>query len=103
VQNSTKITKNIIIMNKAEVITAIAEEANITKAIAKKALDAFLKTTTHALKSGNKVTLSGFGTFTVTTRAARTGRNPGTGQEIKIPAKRVPQFKPGAELKKEIL
>jgi len=79
-------------MNKAELVGAIASEANMTKADAKKALDAFIKAT-------SRVSLLGFGTFSVVKRASRTGRNPRTGAEITIAAKRVPQFKPGTELK----
>jgi len=86
-------------MNKAELVGAIASEANMTKADAKKALDAFIKATSHALKEGKRVSLLGFGTFSVVKRASRTGRNPRTGAEITIAAKRVPQFKPGTELK----
>ncbi|HPE33802.1 MAG: HU family DNA-binding protein [Sphingobacteriia bacterium] len=85
-------------MNKAELIDAMAAEAGMTKVDTKKALDAFLKATTHALKSGDKVTLVGFGSFGVATRAARTGRNPQTGKELKIAAKKVVKFKPGADL-----
>lgn len=85
-------------MNKAELIDAIAAESGLTKADSKKALDAFLKATTNALKSGDKVTLVGFGTFSVATRAARTGRNPQTGKELKIAAKKVVKFKAGSEL-----
>ncbi|MCE1202668.1 MAG: HU family DNA-binding protein [Bacteroidia bacterium] len=85
-------------MNKAELIDAIAAEANLTKVDAKKALDAFVAATTNALKAGDKVTLVGFGTFSVSARSARKGRNPQTGKEISISAKKVVKFKPGAEL-----
>jgi DNA-binding protein HU-beta len=85
-------------MNKAELIDAMAAEAGLTKVDAKKALDAFVKATTHALNSGDKVTLVGFGSFGVSTRAARTGRNPQTGKELKIAAKKVVKFKAGSEL-----
>jgi DNA-binding protein HU-beta len=85
-------------MNKAELIDAIASEANLTKVDARKALDAFVAATTNALKSGDKVTLVGFGTFSVSSRSARKGRNPQTGKEINISAKKVVKFKPGAEL-----
>ena len=85
-------------MNKAELIDAMASDAGLTKADAKKALDAFIKTTTGALMSGDRVALVGFGSFSVSTRAARTGRNPQTGQELKIAAKKVVKFKAGAEL-----
>jgi len=87
-------------MNKAELIDAIAADARITKADAKKALDSFVTATTKALKKGDRVALVGFGSFSVTKRAARTGRNPQTGKEIKIAAKKVVKFKTGAELAK---
>ena len=80
-------------MNKAELINAIAASAGLTKADAKKALDAFIKASTQALKKGDRVTITGFGTFSVSKRSARTGRNPQTGKEIKIPAKKVVKFK----------
>jgi DNA-binding protein HU-beta len=86
-------------MNKTALIEAIATEAGISRTDAKKALNAFIHSTSVALKNGQKVSLPGFGTFSVTTRAARTGRNPRTGAEITIPAKRVPKFKAGTELK----
>ncbi len=85
-------------MNKAELIDAIATGASLTKVDAKKALDAFVAATTNALKAGDKVTLVGFGTFSVSSRSARKGRNPQTGKEINISAKKVVKFKPGAEL-----
>lgn len=87
-------------MNKAELIDAIAENAGMTKADAKKALDAFVKSTTEALKKGDRVALVGFGSFTVLKRNARAGRNPQTNKEIKIPAKNVVKFKPGSDLSK---
>ncbi|MFO7999035.1 MAG: HU family DNA-binding protein [Bacteroidales bacterium] len=85
-------------MNKAELIDAIASEAGLTKADAKKALDAFIGATTKALKKGDRVALVGFGSFSVSKREARKGRNPQTGKEITIPAKKVVKFKAGAEL-----
>lgn len=85
-------------MNKAELIDAIAGGAGITKADAKKALDAFIDATSGALKKGDRVALVGFGSFAVSSRSARTGRNPQTGKEITIPAKKVVKFKPGSEL-----
>lgn len=85
-------------MNKAELIDAMAAEANLTKADAKKALEAFVNATTKALKGGDRVSLVGFGSFSVSERAARKGRNPRTGAEIKIGAKKVVKFKAGAEL-----
>ena len=85
-------------MNKAELIEAIASNAKLSKADAKKALDGFIETTTKALKKGDRVALVGFGSFSVTKRAARKGRNPQTGKEIKIAAKKVVKFKAGTEL-----
>lgn len=85
-------------MNKAELIDVMAAEAGLTKADAKKALDAFISTTSNALKEGDKVTLVGFGTFSVSGRSERKGRNPQTGKEINITAKKVVKFKPGSEL-----
>lgn len=86
-------------MNKAELIEAVAESADLSKAAASRALDAVLDTLTDAMKKGDTVSLVGFGTFTVKERAARTGRNPRTGEEIKIAAAKVPGFKPGKSLK----
>jgi DNA-binding protein HU-beta len=85
-------------MNKGELVDAIAGESKITKADAQRALDAFINVTTKTLKKGDKVTLVGFGTFSVSKRAARLGRNPQTGKEIKIAAKKVAKFKAGSEL-----
>ncbi|MGM5630847.1 HU family DNA-binding protein [Apibacter raozihei] len=85
-------------MNKSELIDAIAADAEITKAAAKKALDSFLANVTTSLKKGDKVTLVGFGTFSVSNRSAREGINPQTKAKIKIPAKKVAKFKAGAEL-----
>ncbi len=85
-------------MNKAELIEAIAVDAKMTKADAKRALDAFIGATSGALKKGDRVALVGFGSFSVTKRAARKGRNPQTGKEIKIAAKKVVKFKPGNDL-----
>ena len=85
-------------MNKAELIDAIAAGADLSKADAKKALDAFVDATSAALKKGGRVALVGFGSFSVAERSARTGRNPQTGKEIKIPAKKVVKFKAGSEL-----
>jgi DNA-binding protein HU-beta len=86
-------------VNKSELIDAIAEGADITKADANRALDAVVATITNALKGGDQVTLVGFGTFLVKERAARTGRNPQTGKEINIAASKVPGFKAGKGLK----
>ncbi len=85
-------------MNKAQLIDAIALKANLTKADAKKALDSFIEATTEALKKGDRVALVGFGSFAVAQRDARKGRNPQSGAEITIPAKKVVKFKAGAEL-----
>jgi len=89
-------------MNKAELIDAMAASAGLSKADAKKALDAFIGSTTGALKGGDRVALVGFGSFSVSTRSARKGRNPQTGKEISIPAKQVVKFKAGADLAKGI-
>ena len=86
-------------MNKSELINAIAERANLSKADAGRSLDALIKTIETTLKSGDSIALVGFGTFAVKLRAERTGRNPQTGQEITIAASRVPSFKPGKGLK----
>jgi DNA-binding protein HU-beta len=85
-------------MNKAQLIDAIAEKAGLTKADSKKALDAFVEATTDALKNGDRVALIGFGSFSVSTRSARTGRNPQSGATLTIPMKKVAKFKAGAEL-----
>lgn len=85
-------------MNKAQLIDAIASNAKLTKADAKRALDAFVKSTTGALKKGDRVALVGFGSFSVAKRNARTGRNPQTGKPITIAAKKVVKFKAGSEL-----
>jgi len=89
-------------VNKSELIDAIAESADISKAAAGRALDAMTTSITGALKKGDQVTLIGFGTFSVKERAARTGRNPQTGAEIKIPASKVPGFKAGKALKDSV-
>lgn len=86
-------------MNKSDLVTAIATEAGITKAQAEKALAAFTGSVETALKAGDKVTLIGFGTFSAVSRAARIGRNPATGKEIKIAAKTNGKFTPGSALK----
>lgn len=85
-------------MNKAELISKIADDAGITKTQANTALDSFVEAVTKTLKGGGKVTLVGFGTFSVSKRAARNGRNPQTGAVIKIKAKKVARFKAGKEL-----
>ncbi|MBN1767802.1 MAG: HU family DNA-binding protein [Prolixibacteraceae bacterium] len=89
-------------MNKAQLIDAMASKSGLTKADAKKSLDAFIEATGEALKSGDRVALVGFGSFSVSKRSARIGRNPQTGKEIQIPAKSVVKFKPGSELAESV-
>ena len=96
------LTLKLFVMNKAELIDAIAAEAKLTKADSKKALDAFIKATTQSLKKGGRVALVGFGSFAVAKRSARTGRNPQTGKPINIKAKNVVKFKAGADLLKTV-
>ena len=86
-------------MNKSELVDQIAKTADVTKAEAERTLNALVETVTKALKSGDDVALIGFGTFKVSNRAARTGRNPRTGETINIPAARVPKFSAGKALK----
>ena len=85
-------------MNKADLISAVAAEAGLSKVDAKKAVEAFVSTVTKALQEGDKVSLIGFGTFSVAERSERTGINPSTKATITIPAKKVAKFKAGAEL-----
>lgn len=89
-------------MNKQEMIDAMASDAGISKTEAKSALDSFVQNTTSCLKKGDRLSLIGFGSFSVTRRAARKGRNPQTGQEITIKAKNVVKFKPGSDLAKTV-
>lgn len=89
-------------MNKAELVAKIAEDASISKTQANDAIESFVDAVTKTLKSGDKVTLVGFGTFSVSKRQARTGRNPQTGESIKIKAKKVARFKAGKELSARI-
>jgi len=89
-------------MTKAELIAGMGKEAKISKASAEKAINAFTNAVTKALKKGDKLTLTGFGTFSIAKRKARIGRNPQTGKEIKIPAARVAKFKAGNLLKKSV-
>ncbi len=89
-------------MNKAELVEAIAKDAKITKSQAQGALNSFTKNVEKSLKKGKKVTLVGFGTFSTSKRAARTGRNPQTGKPIRIPARRVARFAPGKALKDSV-
>ena len=86
-------------MNKNDLVAAVANSSDISKADAAKAVDAVFDTITGSLKKGNEVRLVGFGTFSVTQRAASTGRNPRTGQTIQIPASKQPKFKAGKGLK----
>jgi len=89
-------------MNKSEMIAAIAAKAKITKTDANEALRGFLDTVTEVLKSGGQIVIPGFGTFCVSQRAARMGRNPKTGQPIKISASRTARFKVGKQLKEAV-
>lgn len=85
-------------MNKSQLAEAIAETAGITKAQAKRAIEAFISTTAEAMKAGEKIILIGFGTFEAVNKPAREGRDPRTGATIQIAAKKVVKFKPGAQL-----
>lgn len=89
-------------MNKGDLISKMSNDSNISKAQAARALDSFLTTTMSTVKTGNKVTLVGFGTFSRAHRAARTGRNPQTGASIQIPARNVPKFTPGKDFKSKV-
>jgi DNA-binding protein HU-beta len=89
-------------MTKAELISRIAGEVKISKASAEKVVNAFTNYVTKALKKGDKLTLTGFGTFSVAKRKARKGRNPQTGKEIKIPANKVAKFKAGKMLRSAV-
>ena len=86
-------------MNKTELVAAISNQAGLSKKDAEAALKAFTDTVSEALKKGDKIQLVGFGTFEVSKRAAREGRNPQTGDVMKIPASKAPKFKPGKALK----
>jgi DNA-binding protein HU-beta len=89
-------------MNKAEMIDKISKDSGITKTQANDAIDAFTDCVVASLKKGDRVTLVGFGTFSVSERAARNGRNPQTGEVIKIKARKVPKFKAGKEFSTKI-
>ncbi|SHE96049.1 bacterial nucleoid protein Hbs [Seinonella peptonophila] len=89
-------------MNKAELVERVAEITGKTKKEAAASVDAIFKAISEALEKGEKVTLIGFGNFEVRERAARTGRNPQTGEEIQIEASKVPAFKPGKQLKESV-
>ena len=86
-------------MTKAELVEKAAKDAGISKAAAAEALDSFIDSVVKSVKKGNKVALVGFGTFSVSKRKARTGRNPQTGAAIKIPARKVPKFSAGKTFK----
>ena len=89
-------------MNKDTLIGAMAEKSELTRKDCEKALNAFIESVSEAMTRKEKVTLIGFGTFSVVTRAARTGRNPSTGAPMDIPAKDVPKFSPGTNLKNKV-
>ncbi|MCK5545688.1 MAG: HU family DNA-binding protein [Desulfobulbaceae bacterium] len=89
-------------MNKAELIASVADSADITKAAAAKAVQGFVDAITDTLGDGDKITLVGFGTFSVVKRAAREGRNPQTGKKMKIKAKKVVKFKAGTKLAESV-
>lgn len=91
-----------LIMNKSELVDAMAADAGISKAAANKALDSFMENVGNALVKGDSVSLVGFGTFTVSHRQARKGRNPQTGAELDIPASKAPVFKAGSKLKEKV-
>jgi DNA-binding protein HU-beta len=95
-------SEKIFAMNKAELVAQIAEEAGITKTQANAVIDSFTEAVTKTLKKNDSVTLVGFGTFSLSKRAARKGRNPQTGAAIKISAKKVAKFKAGTELAKAV-
>jgi DNA-binding protein HU-beta len=89
-------------MNKTELIEALASKCDISKTAAGEALDGFMEIVTETLSAGDSISLIGFGNFSVSDRAARTGRNPQTGAELKIPASKVAKFSPGAKLKEAV-
>jgi DNA-binding protein HU-beta len=89
-------------MNKSDLIDALAANSGMTKADSKRMLDAFIGATSSALKKGDKLTLVGFGTFSILKKGPREGRNPSTGAKMKLPAKNFVKFKPSAELAKNV-
>jgi DNA-binding protein HU-beta len=97
-----KIIDEVLDMNKTELINSVATQSELTKKDATKAVDALFETILNTLAKEEKIQLIGFGTFEVRERAARTGRNPQTGEEIQIAASKVPAFKPGKELKEAV-
>lgn len=94
-----RISRRNFVMNKAELVAAMADKTGLSKKDAEKALKAFTDVVAEELKKGEKIQLVGFGTFEVSERAARTGRNPQTGKEMNIPASKAPKFKAGKALK----
>jgi DNA-binding protein HU-beta len=92
----------VIDMTKADLIAVVAAETGIKKSLAEETLNAFIDTVVKAMKKGEKVTVTGFGTFQCSQRKARTGRNPRSGKEINIPACSVPRFKPGNKLREAL-
>jgi len=101
-KNKNHFTPKANVMNKAELIDKISKDAGVTKTQANDALDSFTSAVVASLKKGDRVTLVGFGTFSVSERAARNGRNPQTGAVIKIKARKVPKFKAGKEFSTKI-
>ena len=89
-------------MNKAELVEKIADQTGLTKKTSREAVDGIISAITDSLAREEKVTLVGFGTFQIMGRKARTGRNPQTGEEIQIPAKKVPKFRPGKGLREKV-
>jgi DNA-binding protein HU-beta len=89
-------------MTKADLVANVASEAGIKKSVAEEVLNSLIENIERALKNGDKITLTGFGTFQCSRRAPRTGRNPRTGKEIKIPSCNVPKFKPGNKLREAL-
>ena len=89
-------------MNKAELVEKVANQTGLTKKASREAVDAVTSVITDSLGRGERVTLVGFGTFQVAQRKARTGRNPQTGESVQIPARKVPVFKAGKDLKEEV-
>jgi DNA-binding protein HU-beta len=96
------LTKTLVFMNKAELVDKLSKDASLTKVQANEALDSFTNSIVGALKKGDRVTLVGFGTFSVSERSARNGRNPQTGEVIKIKARKVPRFKAGKDFSTKI-
>jgi len=90
------------LMTKLEIVESVAKQLNLSKSIAGKAFDAFVEAIKGALQKGEKVSIIGFGTFSVVDKKARKGRNPQTGKEIKIPAKKAPKFSAGKNLKEAV-